>query len=689
MALFKGLTGKLVVYFGLLMLLVSAIFGVVTFTVSSGIVDTEIKNRLAFQMQDTRGKIESYLVSHNKVVLSLAGTIEAIGLSLNKAEYEEILSEFALVNEMALGAGVWFEPYRYKSNIRFFGPYVYKDGDNLVFTEEFATEEYNYPSHEWYTMAKGLQDQVAWTNPYHDPVLDTIFITAASPIYDRGGEFMGVVTGDLLIDDLETMVKELEVGIEGGAHLLDRDGNFISSAFADVSVGLPLNQAPIADLARQSSAVLESADGQILFQTEEGPQYGFFTRVPYTEWILLLSIPQAEIMLAVDDLRVSILYLSLIVLLIAVIATTIISRSIAKPITKMSDIVNRFSNYQLAFQSGDNIEKKMKRKDEIGTIAQSLMRMQKNFVLLANEISHHSEQVAASSQELTATAEQTAESVSQVSKATESITKASTSQAWETQTGFEHIQQLSNLIEKEQVQIMQLKNSIEEVSTLKEEGLLLITKLNDKTKLVQTSSKQVGTIISETNKNAELIANASDMIKAIAKQTNLLALNAAIEAARAGESGRGFAVVADEVRKLAEQSNKFTEEISKIIQELSTKTGAAVYTVKEAEAAISAQVESVLQTDSKFVGISDMVGSSEKEIEKIIKATNEMEEKKDYIVEVIQNLSESSKKNADLIKNVSQAVNEQSNSMDEIASASLSLAQMAEGLQRIVSKFSW
>jgi methyl-accepting chemotaxis protein len=85
-------------------------------------------------------------------------------------------------------------------------------------------------------------------------------------------------------------------------------------------------------------------------------------------------------------------------------------------------------------------------------------------------------------------------------------------------------------------------------------------------------------IITESQKMYEVIG----VIEGIAFQTNILALNAAVEAARAGEQGRGFAVVASEVRSLAQRSAVAAKEVKVLIEASNAKVSVGSMAVGQA-----------------------------------------------------------------------------------------------------------
>jgi methyl-accepting chemotaxis protein len=99
--------------------------------------------------------------------------------------------------------------------------------------------------------------------------------------------------------------------------------------------------------------------------------------------------------------------------------------------------------------------------------------------------------------------------------------------------------------------------------------------------------------MNDISESSRQIMDITSVIDSIAFQTNILALNAAVEAARAGEQGRGFAVVAAEVRTLANRSAMAARQIKTLIGESVEKVKLGTTKVNQARETMSAIVDSV------------------------------------------------------------------------------------------------
>lgn len=360
---------------------------------------------------------------------------------------------------------------------------------------------------------------------------------------------------------------------------------------------------------------------------------------------------------------------------------------LTKPIIAVTNRMESLA--QLDFTIGKHMEaaKNLDRKDEIGTMTRALRHMRDNVCDFIAKTAETAQQVAAASEELTATSQAASVSSEEVAKTIEEIARGASDQAQDTESTAMNMEQMGDLLEKDGRHIQSLNKAVVEIDREKENGFLILKDLIDKTAMSSEAAQSIAEVILRNNESAEKIESASDMIQSIADQTNLLALNAAIEAARAGEAGRGFSVVADEIRKLAEQSNRFTEDIRKVIDELKIQSQKAVQTVEEVKKIVDSQSISVGETESRFKGIAKAIDDMKGIIVALNQSAEQMLDNKNEIIGLTQNLSAISEENAASTQEASATIDAQVANIEDIAKSGEALAIIAEELQVLIQKF--
>jgi len=260
-----------------------------------------------------------------------------------------------------------------------------------------------------------------------------------------------------------------------------------------------------------------------------------------------------------------------------------LSRILGRPLSSMTDVMNRLAKGEL-----DLDIPAIGRRDEIGEMAGAVQVFKDNAIEV-KELESREEQNRQQAEEerhqmMRKLADEFEGSVSSVVSAL-GASAAEMEQA--AQTMSESAEDTRNRSSRVANAANEATANVNTVSVATEEMTVSISDIGERV----ARSTEIAAIAvrgaSETTSSIEHLNAASlrisevlGLISDIAEQTNLLALNATIEAARAGEAGKGFSVVASEVKNLANQTAKATEEIGTHINSIQDATGGAVTAIQ-------------------------------------------------------------------------------------------------------------
>lgn len=673
----KSIRVKMLLVIIPIVLVASVSISALTVTTASRALEKEIKSKVTVKMGEVEESIEHEIASHGQVAESIAQVYEIKKNQLSKEDYKMVIEKMLSLNPNTLGAGIWIEKYKYDPGKAYFGPYVYKDGDALVYTEDYEGADYDYPSTDWYISGKNAGNQVVWTAPYYDETTDITMITAAFPIKVNNG-FTGVISADYDMTTIQHIISDIKLGKNGYAFMVDSEGQFLAHKSSEKVMNQNINED--SDLKGIAEEIL-SNDRRVHTLNVEGKKFEVYHITLSTGWKIVLMLPEAELFSTVSSMIKHSIIVTLVILLFAFILISLYSRSLSKDIKSFVVLLEHLSKGDLT----ETIQTTSQ--DEIGQMAGYFNTSIENLKKMMRQISDYSSTVAATSEELSATSLQTSESSQEVSKTIEEIAFGANEQAKDIEQTVISVDRLGDLLEKDAQYMGELNQAAQKIEGEKEEGFIILKELIEKTDQNSKAVSSVYDIIMSNNQSAEKIEVASEMIQSIADQTNLLALNAAIEAARAGDAGRGFAVVADEIRILAEQSNKFTQDIKIVIDELKGKSVSAVNLIQTTKSVVTDQSTSVDATGQKFEGIARAIDEINHVIDKLNQSTQLMIEDKNSIIELSQNLSAFSEENAASTEEASASMAEQASNIEEIAHSGESLASVAEELRCLINQF--
>ncbi|HEX2979059.1 MAG TPA: methyl-accepting chemotaxis protein [Anaerolineaceae bacterium] len=333
----------------------------------------------------------------------------------------------------------------------------------------------------------------------------------------------------------------------------------------------------------------------------------------------------------------------------------------------------------------------------------------------SNQIAATIQQVARGAAQQTESVTRTATSVEQMSRAIDGVAKGAQEQAAAVGKASNITAQISEAIQLVTTGAKEGASDASQAAVTARSGVQTVQETIRGMQSIQAKVGLSAQKVQEMGERSDQIGQIVETIDDIASQTNLLALNAAIEAARAGEHGKGFAVVADEVRKLAERSSVATKEIGKLIRDIQHTVGEAVQAMQESSTevetgvtranqssqaleSILAAVEEVTQRVEGIAFAAEEIGVSSNElvsamdsvsavVEENTAATEEMAAGSSEVSQAIESIASVSEENSAAVEEVSAGAEELSAQVEEVTAAAHSLAELAEVLEKLVSRF--
>lgn len=356
---------------------------------------------------------------------------------------------------------------------------------------------------------------------------------------------------------------------------------------------------------------------------------------------------------------------------LALIISIIFSRSIARPLIKLShsiqDVAGGNLNCDFSYVGKSN--------DEIGQIRDEMQGMTNSLHDIVSKIRSTSTIMANNSDKLDETSNQTLAANEEISRAIQDVAEGSTNMAatiTDINTNLLSMSEKAQVVDESVINIKEQTKNVQGSSQSMNQKLCEMQKASDK---MAEGITAISDKIKKVNDVVDRVTEIISVIEGISGQTNLLSLNASIEAARAGDAGRGFAVVAEEIRVLSDNTKNELGNIKNITAELVSECYECMQTSEEVVSDNQNQKTEINSVINEFDILNEQINMTAEKAENI---RIQMEQ----IVKINGDITDSSTSLTDVSSANAAATEEMTANIEELNAMMTGVANMAEQMQK-------
>ncbi len=504
-------------------------------------------------------------------------------------------------------------------------------------------------------------------------------IAIAYPLFLED-KVVGAICASIDFENISKEVAKIKIGKNGYAYMIDKNGVFLYHPKKEKILKENIDSIDNKELKSIVQQMKSGKTGEGYY-TYEGV-YKLVEFTPVNNWIVAITADYNEYMASALDIRKFTIIITILSLSIALfLAYFMTTKNIIYPIKSLEELMIKAGDGDLTVRSD------IKTKDEIQMLGEYFNDMIDHQSNIIHHVRKGSEELAAASEELSASSEEISASTEQITTNIQSVAENAENQNKSILETSEVLVQLSSLIQIAKNKVLTAKENSDHAMDTAQQGRIKVEETVEAIENISKVSNETEAVLKVLDQLSKKVNGIINTINNISNQTNLLALNASIEAARAGEHGKGFVVVADEIRKLSEETNRESNEIASLVNEMVFQIDKAVNSMGLAKKVVETGVVVAKETDESFVSIIGAVERIRRDVHEVVDVTKDEVASSDQIIKLIDAVATITENTATSSQEVAAASEEQSSIIQNLAANSEETSAMAVRLNELVEKF--